>query len=200
MSIEGRSMDLIEPHLVDTCFSPEEKIVVKRMIHSTGDFDYRHIIEFREDFLEKAQEALRTSKLIYTDTRMAAVGINQQALDRAGIEVRTLVSDERAFKLAKEKTTTRSAVAVDMAVEEGIDIFVFGNAPTGLFRLLEHVDAGRVKPRFIVGVPVGFVGAAESKEHLRSYKIPSISTVGYKGGSNVAASIINALLYMVVGR
>lgn len=200
MEIEGKSMDLIEPHLIDTSFSQEEKIIVKRMIHSTGDFDYRHLIEFREDFIERAKEALKTSKLIYTDTRMAAVGINQQALDRAEIEVRTLVSDERVFELAKKKATTRSAIAVDMAVEEGIDIFVFGNAPTGLFRLLEHVDAGEAKPKFIVGVPVGFVGAAESKEHLRSYKIPSISTVGYKGGSNVAASIINALLYMVVGR
>lgn len=200
MEIENKSMDIIDPYLEDCDFSEEEEIIVKRMIHTTGDFDYRHIISFDNDFLVEAKKALGESKIIYTDTQMAAVGINKAALERAGIEIRTLVSDPRAFRLAKEKETTRSAVAVDMAVEEGIDVFVFGNAPTGLFRLLEHVKAGGVKPRFVLGVPVGFVGAAESKEELRSYKIPSLSTKGYKGGSNVAASIINALLYMVVGR
>jgi precorrin-8X/cobalt-precorrin-8 methylmutase len=102
--------------------------------------------------------------------------------------------------MSKEKKTTRSACAVDLAIDQGIDIFVIGNAPTALFRILELVKENKINPKFIVGVPVGFVGAAESKEYLREFHIPAISTIGNKGGSNVAASIINALLYMVVGR
>lgn len=128
------------------------------------------------------------------------MGINKPALGKANCELKCFIDDERVFKMSKELGTTRSACAVDLAVEEGIDAFVIGNAPTALFRILELVKGGKVNPKCIVGVPVGFVGAAESKEYLREFEIPSISTVGYKGGSNVAASIINALLYMVVGR
>src|SRR5699024_6360991 len=111
-----------------------------------------------------------------------------------------LVSDDKTWEMSKEKKTTRSAVAIDLAVSMGIDIFVIGNAPTALFRLCELIGEGKVNPKFIIGVPVGFVGAAESKELLRTVDVPSITTVGTKGGSNVAASIVNALLYMVVGR
>src|SRR5690606_31336300 len=134
---------------------------------------------------------------IYTDTKMAYSGINKTALSKTGCELKYFIDDERAKKLSKELGTTRSACAIDLAVSEGIDMFVIGNAPTALFRILELVDAGKVDPKFVIGVPVGFVGAKESREELRKYNIPSISTVGTKGGSNVAASIVNALLYMV---
>ena len=127
---------------------------------------------------------------------MAYVGINKGTLSKSKCRLKCFIDNERTFSLSKELKTTRSQAAVDLAVEEGIDMFVIGNAPTALFRLLELVKEGKVKPRFIVGVPVGFVGAAESKELLRELDMPSISTVGTKGGSNVAASIINALLYM----
>lgn len=193
-------MDIIEQVMDDTNFTEGEMIVAKRMIHTTGDFDYRNIIEFRNDFLEEAKKAIKEGKTIFTDTRMAFMGINKPALGKANCELKCYIDDERVFKLSKELDTTRSASAVDLAVKEGVDIFVIGNAPTALFRVLELYKEGKVKPRFIVGVPVGFVGAAESKEYLREFNIPSISTVGNKGGSNVAASIINALLYMVVGR
>ena len=131
---------------------------------------------------------------------MASIGINKPALNKSGCELKCYIDDERVFTLSKELGTTRSACAVDLAVKDGVDVFVIGNAPTALFRILELVKEGKVNPKLIVGVPVGFVGAAESKEYLREFNIPSISTVGNKGGSNVAASIINALLYMVVGR
>jgi len=200
VEIENKSMDIIEQVMDDTNFTEGEMIVAKRMIHTTGDFDYRNIIEFRNDFLEEAKKAIKEGKTIFTDTRMAFMGINKPALGKANCELKCYIDDERVFKLSKELDTTRSASAVDLAVKEGVDIFVIGNAPTALFRVLELYKEGKVKPRFIVGVPVGFVGAAESKEYLREFNIPSISTVGNKGGSNVAASIINALLYMVVGR
>lgn len=200
MEIENKSMDIIDEVLGDVNFSPDELVVVKRMIHTTGDFEYRKIIEFKKDFMEEALEAIKEGGTIFTDTRMAFMGINKPALEKANCQLECFIDDERVFKMSKELETTRSACAVDLAVEEGIDMFVIGNAPTALFRLLELVDEGKVKPKFIIGVPVGFVGAKESKEALREYDLSQITTVGNKGGSNVAASIVNALLYMVVGR
>lgn len=200
MEIENRSMDIIDEVMGDTNFSEEEMIIAKRMIHTTGDFEYRKIIEFKADFIQDAKDVIGKGTTIFTDTKMAFMGINKPALAKANCELKCFIDDERVFKMSKELETTRSACAVDLAVAEGVECFVIGNAPTALFRILEHVKAGRLHPKFIVGVPVGFVGAAESKEYLRQFDLASISTVGNKGGSNVAASIINALLYMVVGR
>jgi precorrin-8X/cobalt-precorrin-8 methylmutase len=200
MEIENKSMDIIDEIMGDTTFNEEEMVIAKRMIHTTGDFDYRKIIVFKNEFIHEAKGTILSGTKIFTDTKMAYMGVNKPALAKANCELKCFIDDERVFKMSKELGTTRSACAVDLAVEEGIDAFVIGNAPTALFRILELVKEGKVNPKFIVGVPVGFVGAAESKEYLREFDIPSISTVGYKGGSNVAASIINALLYMVVGR
>ena len=200
MEIENKSMDIIDEIMGDTTFNEEEMVIAKRMIHTTGDFDYRKIIVIKNEFIHEAKGNILSGTKIFTDTKMAYMGINKPALAKANCELKCFIDDERVFKMSKELGTTRSACAVDLAVEEGIDAFVIGNAPTALFRILELVKEGKVNPKFIVGVPVGFVGAAESKEYLREFDIPSISTVGYKGGSNVAASIINALLYMVVGR
>jgi len=198
--IENKSMEIIDEVMNDISYTEEEKIIVKRMIHTTGDFDYKNIIEFKNDFVTKAKEGIKEGKILYTDTRMAFSGINRKALKKASLELQCLVSDDKTWEMSKEKKTTRSAVAIDLAVSMGIDIFVIGNAPTALFRLCELIGEGKVNPKFIIGVPVGFVGAAESKELLRTVDVPSITTVGTKGGSNVAASIVNALLYMVVGR
>lgn len=200
MEIEIKSMDIIDEIMGDTTFNEEEMVIAKRMIHTTGDFDYRKIIVFNNEFIHEAKGTILNGTKIFTDTKMAYMGINKPALAKANCELKCFIDDERVFKMSKKLGTTRSACAVDLAVEEGIDAFVIGNAPTALFRILELVKEGKVNPKFVVGVPVGFVGAAESKEYLREFDIPSISTVGYKGGSNVAASIINALLYMVVGR
>lgn len=200
MEIENKSMDIIDQVMGDTNFTNEEATIVKRMIHTTGDFEYRKIIDFREDFINKALETIKEGTTIFTDTKMAFMGINKPALAKANCQLKCFIDDERVFKMSKDLKTTRSACAVDLAVEEGIDVFVIGNAPTALFRILELVKEGKINPKFVVGLPVGFVGAAESKEYLREFNIPSISTIGNKGGSNVAASIINAILYMVVGR
>ncbi len=200
MDIENKSMDIIDQVMGDTSFNEEEMIIAKRMIHTTGDFEYRKIISFQNDFIAEAKASISSGIKIFTDTKMAYQGINKPALAKANCELKCFIDDERVFKMSKELGTTRSACAVDLAVEEGIEAFVIGNAPTALFRILELVKTGKLNPKFIVGVPVGFVGAAESKEYLREFNIPQISTIGNKGGSNVAASIVNALLYMVVGR
>lgn len=200
MEIENNSMDIIEEVMEDTSFNDEEKIIAKRMIHTTGDFDYRKIIDFKKNFVEEAKKGIGKGGTIYTDTKMAYMGINKNALSKTQCTLKYFIDDERAYDLSKKANTTRSAAAIDLAIEEEIDMFVIGNAPTALFRLLELVKESKVNPRFIIGVPVGFVGAKESKEYLREFPIPSISTIGTKGGSNVAAAIVNALLYMVVGR
>lgn len=198
--IENKSMDIIDRVMGDTSFTPEEMVIAKRMIHTTGDVEYRKIITFQNDFVRIAKESIKEGATIFTDTKMAFMGINKPALAKTNCQLKCFIDDERVFDMSRRLKTTRSACAVDLAVEEGIDIFVIGNAPTALFRILELVNAGKVKPKFIVGVPVGFVGAAESKEYLRQFDIPCVSTIGNKGGSNVAASIINALLYMLVTR
>ena len=198
--IEDKSMDIIDQVMGDTSFDKEEMIIAKRMIHTTGDFEYRKIISFKNDFVSEAKAAISSGAKIFTDTKMVYTGINKPALGKANCQLKCFIDDERVFEMSKKKKTTRSACAVDLAIEEEIDIFVIGNAPTALYRILELVREGKLNPRFVVGVPVGFVGAAESKEYLREFEIPQISTIGTKGGSNVAASIINALLYMVVGR
>lgn len=201
MEIENKSMNIIDQVMGDTDFSEEEMVIVKRMIHTTGDFEYRKIIDFRGDFINAAKSSILEGTTIYTDTKMVYAGINKKALEKANCKLKYFIDDKRAYDLSEKLGTTRSYCAIDLAVEEGINIFVIGNAPTALFRILELVKEKKINPKFIIGVPVGFVGAAESKEYLRQFKdIPSISTVGYKGGSNVAASIINALLYMLVAR
>ncbi len=200
MKIEDKSMDIIDSVMGDVDFSDEEMLVAKRMIHTTGDFEYRKIIVFKDNFLEEAKASIEKGVKIFTDTKMAYQGINKPALKKSSCELVYYIDDEDVREAAKTKGTTRSACALEKAVENGVKGFVIGNAPTALFRLLELIKEGKVDPDFVVGVPVGFVGAAESKEALREVEVPSVSTVGTKGGSNVAASIINALLYMVYPR
>ncbi len=200
--IETHSMSIIEGTLGDVSFGGDELPIVKRMIHTTGDVDYRHIIRFQDDFVEKATEAISKGVRIYTDTQMANVGVNRPALEKTGCSLVTYISSEVVRTRAVKEGTTRSAVAIDVAIDEGVEAYVLGNAPTALFRLLERIASGDINPAFVVGVPVGFVGAAESKEALRQWGgvLPRISTEGPKGGSNVACSVINALLYSVGGR
>ncbi|UTY34164.1 precorrin-8X methylmutase [Treponema putidum] len=200
MEIENKSMDIIEESMADVSFTEEEKIIAKRMIHTTGDVEYRKIIIFQNNFIGTAKRALQKGITIFTDTKMVMTGINKPALSKTQNKLLCLIDDERVFKMSKENGITRSSAAVDLAVQDGAKAFVIGNAPTALFRLLELCKEKKLSPEFIIGVPVGFVGAAESKEALRSSSFPQISTVGTKGGSNVAASVINALLYMMVER
>ncbi|WP_099208778.1 precorrin-8X methylmutase [Urinicoccus timonensis] len=200
MKIEDKSMDIIDSVMGDVNFSDEEMLVAKRMIHTTGDFEYRKIIVFKDNFLEEAKASIEKGIKIFTDTKMAYQGINKPALEKSSCELVYYIDDDDVREAAKAKGTTRSACALEKAVENGVKGFVIGNAPTALFRLIELIKEGKVDPDFVVGVPVGFVGAAESKEALREVAVASVSTVGTKGGSNVAASIINALLYMVYPR
>lgn len=171
--------------------------VVRRMVHTSADFDYVKNVRLHPAALDSALNALASGATIVTDTNMARVGISTARLEPLGGRAVCLIDDPRTAARAREQGVTRSLAAVDLAVEGGLaDIFVIGNAPTALFRLIEHIRARRVSPALVVGVPVGFVNAAESKAALAELDTPFITSLGRKGGSNVAAGVINALVLL----
>lgn len=196
-AIEAKSFDIIGEIIRETrpdyqFASPLHEAIVKRVIHTTADFEWLDILWFSPDALARLTAALSRPCTLYTDTTMALSGINKPLLARFGGECRCYISDPCVVREAKAQGMTRSMAAVDIAVrEEGEKVFVFGNAPTALFRLLEL----NVPVSGVVGVPVGFVGAAESKDALTHSVLPAIAALGRKGGSNVAAAIVNAILY-----
>jgi precorrin-8X/cobalt-precorrin-8 methylmutase len=200
MAIETKSMEIIREGLSSHSYSEQELNVINRTIHTTGDFDYQNIVSISQGAIEAGIDAIKSGGRIVTDTMMAFSGINKRSLEKAGCKIDCYISHEDIFRLAKEKQVTRSMAAMDYAAAEGVDIFVIGNAPTALYRIGELIRENKVAPKLIIGVPVGFVGAAESKEYIRAFEVPTITTVGTKGGSNVAASILNAIIYMAVGR
>ncbi|CFQ42774.1 cobalt-precorrin-8X methylmutase [Yersinia frederiksenii] len=176
--------------------SEMHEAVIKRVIHTTADFDWLDILHFSPEVLSRIAKAISRGYTLYTDTTMAMSGINKTLLQQMGCECRCYISDPRVVESALKLGITRSMAAVDIALEEpGEKLFVFGNAPTALFRLLERQAA----PVAVIGVPVGFVGAAESKDALVESDLPCIAALGRKGGSNVAAAIINAILYQLRG-
>ncbi len=204
MDIEKRSFEIIESEMGDMVkrFSENELPIIKRAIHTTADFNYGEIIEFSEGFFESAKEAILGGAKIYCDTKMIKNGLSKKNLDRFGCEAYSMVSDEKVIVEAKKRKVTRSIVGMEMAAkDEDTKVYLIGNAPTALYTLLEMVDRGEVeKPKLVVGVPVGFVGAAESKEELIKRDIPYIVARGRKGGSTVAVSILHGILYQLFDR
>ncbi len=198
--IEKRSFEIIESEL--KTYIPEDiKPIVKRVIHTTADFSYAENMRFSPEALEAAVKAVKGRVNIFTDTNMALAGINKKALSVFGIEAKCFMSDEDVARAARENKTTRAAASVDKAALEGKDfIYAVGNAPTALIRLYELIREEKIKPKLIVGAPVGFVNVVESKELIMSLNVPYIVCAGRKGGSNVAAAIVNAILYMAGGR
>jgi precorrin-8X/cobalt-precorrin-8 methylmutase len=203
MGIENGSFKIISEELSqlykDVSFeSNVHEDIVKRAIHTAADFDYYENIKIRDGAIEKIIQGLNEGLTIYTDTTMALSGINKRTLLALGCRVECLVADERTFALAEELNITRSMAAVDLAVKiPGKKLFVIGNAPTALYRIMEHYNEFSDDLVGVIGVPVGFVGAAESKEDLYATNLAFITSLGRKGGSNVAAAIVNAMLYKI---
>lgn len=198
--IENKSMEIIERELGDRASSwPErELLVVKRCIHTSADFDYADNLVFSPGAVDTALNALKRGVTIVTDTSMAAAGINKRSASALGVEVRCFISDPDVAEEAKRRGVTRSAVCMEKAAALGRPmIAAVGNAPTALIRLRELADQGLFRPELIIGVPVGFVNVVEAKEMILETDIPHIVAKGRKGGSNIAAAIVNALLYQV---
>lgn len=197
--IEARSFEMITEELGDTPLIPGTESIVKRCIHTSADFDYAKNLVFTEGVVEKALQALKDGACIVTDTQMGKAGINKKKLAKYGGEVFCFMSDEDVAAAAKEQGTTRATASMDKAAALNKKlIFAIGNAPTALIRLYELVKEGRLDPELIIAVPVGFVNVVQSKELILELKdVPSIVARGRKGGSNIAACICNALLYML---
>ena len=200
MDIEKRSFAIITEELGYEL--PEDKApIIKRCIHTSADFDYAENLAFSDGVVEKALKALKNGACIVTDTQMAKAGINKKALAKYGGEAYCFMSDEDVAEIARKNGTTRATASMDKAA--GMDkplIFAIGNAPTALVRLYELIEDGKLKPELIIGVPVGFVNVVQSKELIMQAEVPYIVAKGRKGGSNIAACICNALLYMAGGR
>jgi len=199
--IELESFRIIDREAGPHDFSPEEWQIVRRMIHTSADFDYLRTVRFHPKAIAMGLEALRTGKPIVTDTRMAHSGIRKAELGRFGVRVACYMDDPAIHAAARNSDTTRAEAAVDAAVSEIPDgMYVIGNAPTALLRLIERVRSGEARPALIVGLPVGFVNAAESKAALAALDHPYITNTGRKGGSNVAAAVVNALILLAAGK
>ncbi|RPF48197.1 precorrin-8X methylmutase [Hydrogenoanaerobacterium saccharovorans] len=194
--IERRSFEIIGEELGNIRLDPVNEPVIKRVIHTTADFDYARTLCFSEKAVEKGIAAIKAGACIVTDTQMARSGINKSTLAAFGGEAFCFMSDEDIAQTAKQNGTTRATASMDKAVTlKKPVIFAIGNAPTALVRLYELIQDGIITPELIIGVPVGFVNVVESKELIMQTKIPYIVAKGRKGGSNVAAAICNALLY-----
>lgn len=196
-SIEEKSFEIIGREMKRRDFTDEELQIVKRVIHTTADFEYEDLIEISDSAIDVGKELFKNGAKIYTDTNMILAGINKGALSALKGEAICYVSEKKVIEESKKTLLTRSMIGVEKAIDENVDIFVFGNAPTALFRLKELIADGKANPKLIIAVPVGFVGAKESKEEMNKLNIPYITVSGRKGGSTVATAIINALMYMV---
>ena len=194
--IERRSFEIIEselPREIPADINP----VVMRVIHTTADFEYLDTLYFSENIMEIAMQTIAKGAVFVTDTNMAKSGINKPALARHGCTCECFMADPDIAEIAKKNGTTRAAASVDKAARlDQPVIYAVGNAPTALIRLTERIKENAFRPALVIGVPVGFVNVVQSKEMLIASGIPCIVSRGRKGGSNVAAAICNALLYL----
>ncbi len=196
-AIEAQSMKIIESEL-SAEIPTENKAVVLRVIHCTADFDYAANLAFSDGAVARGIEALKSGCCIVTDTQMARSGINKAAAARLGCEIFCFMSDPDVAETARDRGCTRASVSMEKAAAlKKPTLFAIGNAPTALLTLRELIDAGKVSPALVIGVPVGFVNILEAKAAILNSGVPHIVSRGRKGGSNVAAAIVNALMYQV---
>ena len=196
--IERRSFEIITSELGGRTFPAFEEPIVKRVIHTTADFSFADSLVFAHDAAARGIEALKSSATVLTDTNMTLSGISKPSLSKLGCTACCYMADADVAAAAKAAGTTRAVASMNKARDiEGLLIVTVGNAPTALLRLCELMDAGEIAPALVVGVPVGFVNVVEAKEELLARDVPAIVARGRKGGSTVAAAIMNALLYQI---
>ncbi len=198
MEIEDRSMAIIAPHLEGLRLTDDEKKICSRIIHAAGDVGYAPIIRIHPEAISAAKAALSDGKNIFTDVEMVRRGISTKTFRKFGGEIFCKISDVDTRELANREGITRAMAAMRLFGKR-LDgqIVAIGNAPTALFEVLRLVREENIRPALIIGVPVGFVGAAESKSQLAAQnEIPYVTVIGTKGGSSIAVAAVNALLYM----
>lgn len=192
--IEGQSFQMITEEIGEHSFTDEQYKVVQRIIHASADFELGRSVLFHPNAVQAGIEAIRAGKKVVADVQMVQVGINKKRLEKYGGSVHVYISDPDVIEEAKRLNTTRAIVSMRKAIKEADGgIFAIGNAPTALLELIRLVKTGEACPSLIVGLPVGFVSAAESKEELAKLDVPFITNIGRKGGSTVTVAAINAL-------
>ncbi|HUY87848.1 MAG TPA: precorrin-8X methylmutase [Pirellulales bacterium] len=192
-AIEAESFRIITEELGEHSFTPDEFAVVRRAIHSTADFEFARTLRFAPGAIRSGIEAIRAGRSIVADVQMVQAGINKPGLKKFGGEVYCFISDDDVMAAAKESGLTRAIMSMRKAAKQlpGA-MYAIGNAPTALLELVQLADVAR--PSLVVGAPVGFVSAAESKDELSQTRLPFITALGRKGGTPVAVSIVNALI------
>ncbi len=202
MDIENKSMEIIAPHLAGLNLSEAATKVYSRMIHASGDVDYAKVIRLHPKAIEATQEALKRGANIYTDVEMVRTGINKKAFGRYGGKIECRVGDPEIAETAKREGITRSMAAMRAFGKDlAGSIVAIGNAPTALFEVLRLAKEEDILPAVIIGIPVGFVGAADSKKLLaENTLVPYVTVEGTKGGSPIAASVVNAIMYLLDNR
>lgn len=199
--IESDSMEIISRELSHLQLPPELANIIKRVVHTTADFEYAHLFEAHPLAVENCKNALAKPCKIYADTSMITAGVSKHTLKKLACSIHNFVHDDDVIKKAKSLGITRSICGIDKAAgDSDFKIFVIGNAPTALVRICELAKEGIMKPDLVIGVPVGFVGAAESKEMLKGSGLPYMIIRGRKGGSTVGVAILNAILYDLIKR
>ena len=198
MEIENRSMEIIAPHLAGLTLSDDERKIYSRMIHASGDVGYAPIIKIHPQAVEATKAALKRGANVFTDVEMVKRGISLRTLKKFGGEIFCKVADDDVIERAKAEGITRSMAAMRIFGKQ-LDgqIVAIGNAPTALFEVLRLVREENIRPAVIIGVPVGFVGAAEAKAQLAAQDVPFITVAGSKGGSSIAVAALNAILYIL---
>ncbi|MEJ8545529.1 precorrin-8X methylmutase [Brevibacillus borstelensis] len=192
--IEEKSFQIITEELGEHPFTEEQYPVVQRVIHAAADFDLGRSLVFHPDAVKAGIQAIRSGKIVVADVQMVQVGISKNRIEKFGGEVKVYISDRDVMEEAKRLNTTRAIISIRKAVKEAEGgIFAIGNAPTALLELIRLVKEGEAKPGLIIGMPVGFVSAAESKEELAKLDVPFITNIGRKGGSPVTVAALNAL-------
>ena len=194
--IETESFRLIDAEVGAHPYDELQWPIVRRIIHTTADFEFATTTCFSPGAVAAGIAALRRGDKVLCDTNMVLAGVNKARLTAFGSSIVCHVADPAIAREAAARGVTRSKLAMRRGVAEGCGIFLVGNAPTALFELLESARTGQVAPSLVIGVPVGFVGAAESKEDLLASNLPFIACRGRKGGSAIAAAILNALMLL----
>ncbi len=202
MDIENKSMEIFAPHLAGLNLSEAATKVYSRMIHASGDVDYAKVIRLHPKAIEATQEALKRGANVYTDVEMVRTGINKKAFGRYGGKIECRVADPEIAEIAKREGITRSMAAMRAFGKDlAGSIVAIGNAPTALFEVLRLAKEEDILPAVIIGIPVGFVGAADSKKLLaENTLVPYVTVEGTKGGSPIAASVVNAIMYLLDNR
>lgn len=199
--IEGKSFEIITEELGEHPFTEQQYPIVQRIIHASADFELGRSLVFHKDAIEAGIKSIREGRTVVADVQMIQAGVSKERLERFGGGVKVYISDPDVMEEAKRLNTTRAIISMRKAIKEADGgIYAIGNAPTALLELIRLVKEGEARPGLIIGMPVGFVSAAESKDELRKLDIPFITNIGRKGGSTIVVSAINAISIMAAAQ